>query len=68
MSKVKTLQMAIEYINQLQGVLSLQSPAMQQQQHINHVSIYYTDTQIAQIKCTLIIVLPLLGYFSYFKV
>ncbi|XP_022165964.1 helix-loop-helix protein 2-like isoform X3 [Myzus persicae] len=36
MSKVKTLQMAIEYINQLQGVLSLQSPAMQQQQHINH--------------------------------
>lgn len=26
MSKVKTLQMAIEYINQLQGVLSIQSP------------------------------------------
>ncbi|XP_015377704.1 PREDICTED: bromodomain-containing protein DDB_G0280777-like [Diuraphis noxia] len=43
MSKVKTLQMAIEYINQLQGVLSLQSPALQQQQqqqqqqqHNNH--------------------------------
>lgn len=34
MSKVKTLQMAIEYINQLQGVLSLQSPV-----HNNHVSI-----------------------------
>lgn len=33
MSKVKTLQMAIEYINQLQGVLSLQSPVLQQHQH-----------------------------------
>lgn len=43
MSKVKTLQMAIEYINQLQGVLSLQSPVLQQhqqqqQQHNIHVS------------------------------
>lgn len=33
MSKVKTLQLAIEYINQLQGVLSLQNSPVH-----NHVS------------------------------
>ncbi|VVC37817.1 Hypothetical protein CINCED_3A022665 [Cinara cedri] len=32
MSKVKTLQLAIEYINQLQGVLSIQAP------HNNHIN------------------------------
>lgn len=32
MSKVKTLQLAIEYINQLQGVLSIQTP------HNNHIN------------------------------
>lgn len=37
MSKVKTLQLAIEYINQLQGVLSLQAPP---QNHIVSILVY----------------------------
>lgn len=46
MSKVKTLQMAIEYINQLQGVLSLQS---QSPVHNNHVSTFIILHRLYQI-------------------
>ncbi|XP_001949172.2 helix-loop-helix protein 2 isoform X1 [Acyrthosiphon pisum] len=52
MSKVKTLQMAIEYINQLQGVLSLQSPVLQQQQQQQQHNIHPEPEQHHQLLTT----------------